>query len=257
MNYYLLIKDRQAGPYALEQLRSMWTGGFVTLDTLYRTEGMPGWLRLSSLAAELQATGPAGAAVSRQPPAMAPRASIAKVALAVILVCALGGVIFFFRGRILPGGQGGSSASADAVFQRSLREFVVAGVLFDSMARQDPGGENFGNQLAATTAAFDLPSQSWPVNFAPEARREFEAADEGWKLLLQLRWLQRGETYHSTNDFRLIAALEAYAPGRIEYDTNPAQSGFIRFAPNIRNVMALASAHFAAGCDRLEKSRGK
>jgi hypothetical protein len=47
--YYLFIDDKQAGPYTISQLRSMWASGKLTADTLYFTEGMSEWSPLAAI----------------------------------------------------------------------------------------------------------------------------------------------------------------------------------------------------------------
>ncbi len=271
LDYYLLIKDRQAGPYAIEQLRHMWAGGLVTLDMLFWREGMPEWLQLRTITDEMEARAPASeAAVTpasdgvvqpttwrRTPPPRPRRRSSAKVLVAAILlgVLAAGGGVYFIRAKA--GGRAGWSKAADTELRRCLRDFVTAGVQLDSMSRQDTNSLAFGWQLEVAITAFEFPSQSWPPHFAPQAREEFEAALRGWRLLQQIRQLHVGESYNATNNARLVAALEAYAPGRIEYDPNPEHRGFIPFEPNIATLLKLASGHFAAGCGHLEKYYGK
>lgn len=264
MDYYLLINDRPAGPFANEQLRSMWTGGLVTVDTFYWKEGMPQWLQLRTIMPELEISPPGEAARAkptkwRKTPPPSPKSGakvrvfLAGIALGLLLAGAGGFVL-----RVMGGGDRGTwSQAADAELRRCLREFVGAGVQLDSMARQDPDSLAFGRQLDVAVTAFEFPSQSWPHYFAPHAREEFEAAVEGWRLMLQIRKLHVGESYDRTNNPRVIAALEAYAPGRVEYDSDPALKGFIPFEPNIRTLLAVASAHFTAGCGHLEKYYGK
>ncbi len=40
---YLLIGENQKGPYAPDQIRSMWASGEITADTLYWFEGLENW----------------------------------------------------------------------------------------------------------------------------------------------------------------------------------------------------------------------
>ena len=41
---YLLYGEQQTGPYTPDQIRSMWTSGQITADTLYWFEGSPQWV---------------------------------------------------------------------------------------------------------------------------------------------------------------------------------------------------------------------
>jgi hypothetical protein len=40
---YLIVNEQQVGPYAIDQLKSMWSSGSITADTLYWHEGMDNW----------------------------------------------------------------------------------------------------------------------------------------------------------------------------------------------------------------------
>ena len=40
---YLFINNQQQGPYAIDQIRAMWSSGLITADTLYWQEGMSDW----------------------------------------------------------------------------------------------------------------------------------------------------------------------------------------------------------------------
>jgi hypothetical protein len=54
MSYYILQNDETKGPYTVGQLRSMWSSGQITGDTLYCEEGYDNWLHLRGLADELE-----------------------------------------------------------------------------------------------------------------------------------------------------------------------------------------------------------
>lgn len=54
MEYHVLINNQQAGPHTIEQLRSMWASGTVTLDTPFWTAGMPDWQPLRTIITTLQ-----------------------------------------------------------------------------------------------------------------------------------------------------------------------------------------------------------
>jgi hypothetical protein len=60
--FYLLLNEQQTGPYTLEQLRSMWASGAVTLNTLFWQEGMAEWKPLRNIVALLQPRTPEQAA---------------------------------------------------------------------------------------------------------------------------------------------------------------------------------------------------
>ena len=47
--YYLYCKGEQRGPYAMDQVRSMWASGIVTADSLYWNEAEQGWKLVTEL----------------------------------------------------------------------------------------------------------------------------------------------------------------------------------------------------------------
>lgn len=49
--FYLYLNDQQSGPYAIEQLRGMWSTGSLYADTLYWKEGMSNWMPVHTLLA--------------------------------------------------------------------------------------------------------------------------------------------------------------------------------------------------------------
>ena len=54
MSFYIDQKGETCGPYTAAELRSMWTNGVVTGETLFCEEGYDSWLRLRVLAEELE-----------------------------------------------------------------------------------------------------------------------------------------------------------------------------------------------------------
>ena len=54
MNRYRIIQNgEERGPYTFEQLRSMWSSGQITADTLYWQEGMTAWESIDGLGLDL------------------------------------------------------------------------------------------------------------------------------------------------------------------------------------------------------------
>lgn len=52
MSEYFILKgtdQEQAGPYTMEQLRSMWDAGLITSNTMYWKDGMPAWSMLGTM----------------------------------------------------------------------------------------------------------------------------------------------------------------------------------------------------------------
>jgi RsiW-degrading membrane proteinase PrsW (M82 family) len=52
--YYLIQNDTQQGPFTLSQLSAMWSGGFVTSNTLCWKEGFSEWIPISRIIGELE-----------------------------------------------------------------------------------------------------------------------------------------------------------------------------------------------------------
>jgi hypothetical protein len=74
MNYYLWQNETQTGPFTENQLKTMWSGGQLTINSLYWQEGMPEWSTLADLQQLLDAT-PA-APPSTVPPPLPPADAI-------------------------------------------------------------------------------------------------------------------------------------------------------------------------------------
>jgi hypothetical protein len=54
MNRYRInLNGEERGPYTFEQLRSMWSSGYITADTLYWQEGMAEWEPIEKLQLDL------------------------------------------------------------------------------------------------------------------------------------------------------------------------------------------------------------
>ena len=47
--YYLYCNGERRGPYAIEQVRSMWASGIITADTLYWNDSEQGWKPVTEL----------------------------------------------------------------------------------------------------------------------------------------------------------------------------------------------------------------
>jgi len=63
--YYLWLNEAQAGPYALEQVQSMWNAGQITAETLYWQEGNAEWQPLGNILSEIESKKKAAAVMAR------------------------------------------------------------------------------------------------------------------------------------------------------------------------------------------------
>ncbi len=54
MSYYILQNDETKGPYTMGQLRSLWSSGAITGDTLYCEKGYDQWLPLRDIINQLE-----------------------------------------------------------------------------------------------------------------------------------------------------------------------------------------------------------
>ncbi len=52
--YFILSDGKQAGPYTIGQLRSMWQSGIITTETQYYFEGAPNWQPMIKLRSMLE-----------------------------------------------------------------------------------------------------------------------------------------------------------------------------------------------------------
>jgi hypothetical protein len=69
MGFYILQKDETKGPYTIGQLRSLWSSGAITGDTLYCEEGYDQWLPLRDIIDQLESAPPAAQHTSGPAPA--------------------------------------------------------------------------------------------------------------------------------------------------------------------------------------------
>ena len=59
MSFYILQKEETKGPFTIGQLRSLWSSGAITGDTLYCEEGYEQWLPLRGIVDQLESSSPA------------------------------------------------------------------------------------------------------------------------------------------------------------------------------------------------------
>lgn len=94
MAYYINQSGENYGPYTIDQLRSMWSAGQVTGDTLYCEEGYTEWLRLSAL---LDA--------QEQPPPLLPTARVrSRKPLVIVGVVSAGLIVICIFAALLSSG---------------------------------------------------------------------------------------------------------------------------------------------------------
>ena len=60
-DYYIKTKGEERGPYAESQLRSMWSSGAITSDTVFRPSDSQNWLPIGNLFNEEQSVSSAAA----------------------------------------------------------------------------------------------------------------------------------------------------------------------------------------------------
>ena len=56
MSYYIIQNNETKGPFTIGQLRTMWSSGAVTTETLYCRDGWSEWLPLLAMARELESS---------------------------------------------------------------------------------------------------------------------------------------------------------------------------------------------------------
>lgn len=121
MNYFILQKNEQKGPYTGEQIQSMWHSGLITADAAYCVEGGAEWLPVKQLLA------------APQPPPLPPKlpSENPTVKRGGFLVTVLKPAIWFF------GNQRRMVAGGAIYFLLSL---LLLGVLFRTNAFTSLGG---------------------------------------------------------------------------------------------------------------------
>jgi len=143
----------------------------------------------------------------------------------------------------------GCSSRVPADFRQDLEKFLSEASRLNSLTAQGVNITSFGEQLATASSTFDLMRPKWPQSFHPSAKREFEEALEGWKLLYRVWRQEVSSRFDWTGDPKLISAIDAYAPSRIP--RHEESSELIRFRPAVRVLMTIASEHFENGRSEL------
>ena len=244
MEYHVLINDKQAGPYTIEQLRSMWASGTVTLDTHFWTPGTPDWQPLRTIITTLQPPEPkpivyTTSALSRprdsgsrpEPTSRRSYRSYAAAVVGIVCVIAVAMVAMWMGGdksspsdssttttRLsslsVPSAAFNQSldkftAAEVAKFQTHFDEFIREGSVLNSYTEQGVNYQTFGDQLAKTRAAFDL---TYPDGSAKDLiqYQHFANAIRGWSTIYKL-WHRKisGRThlYYFGTDLDLLNSV--------------------------------------------------
>lgn len=252
----------------------MWQSGAVTTDTYCRHDDSDEYFQLSDIAEHLEPAAPlpipSPAPASSKPRitatelAPSPRGSSGSYVPAIVVIAIICIVTIAIR---FGGGSGSSSDSGStthffsssqpsATFRQNLDKFITEGSRLNSLSSQGVNFASFGEQLATTTATFDLLAPSWPPSWPTDERHsakfEFQLALHGWKILYQLWRRQISDHHDSTNDRATIIVLETYAPGLIKYDDG--YTTFIPYRTNVRILMGVASGHFETGRALIQDS---
>jgi hypothetical protein len=77
-------------------------------------------------------------------------------------------------------GSSSGDSSRSARFQSNLDDFIKQGSILNSYSEQGVNYQDFGHQLALTSAAFDLAKQEWSPQDSTEAYTHFSNAICGW-----------------------------------------------------------------------------
>src|SRR6266446_5086601 len=147
-------------------------------------------------------------------------------------------------GVLMTAACGNSKSKPPKSIQSDLDKFISDGLRLASLTSQGVSISSFGEQLATTTASFEVLHERWSANYEPSAKKEFEQAVYGWKLLYRMwsREVAEHSTFGATNDSNLISAVDSYAPGRIPREKE--YPSFIRYGPTVRILMSVAAEHF-------------
>jgi hypothetical protein len=151
-------------------------------------------------------------------------------------------------GMLMMAACGNSTSKPPKSIQPDLDKFMSDGLRLTSLTSQGVSLSSFGEQLATTNASFDVLHERWPSNYQPSAKKAFEEAIYGWKLLYRVWSLEVTKRY-PLDESSLISALDSYAPGRI-----PREKDFptlIQYGPTVRVLMSVADEHFENGRRQL------
>ncbi len=92
--YYLILDDKEQGPFTINQIRSMWNTGRLTLKTLYFQPGMTEWTPLATIKATIEP-------IVVPPPLPPPPSAYAFPARPIIIKAAKARWVFILLGLFL------------------------------------------------------------------------------------------------------------------------------------------------------------
>lgn len=133
MSYYILQNDETKGPFTIGQLRSMWSSGAITLNTLYCEAGYERWLPMSELLPLLEPSSSPLREPSQPPLQPLPRQAFPepsakkKARSAARLLEGIGTLTIVLS---IPGCFAGSSFDAPALTGLSACAFVLGLTIF-------------------------------------------------------------------------------------------------------------------------------
>ena len=131
------------------------------------------------------------------------------------------------------------------VFKSAISDFISVGSKLNAATGQGVSYLNYRDYYAEAGGAYDLAVASWPENFAPEARDEFDRAMWGWDLTGYL-WNARindGPAPKPSNDERYTEFI-AYAGDELN---GPSSNLILVTDSNISILLTMASEQFEAG----------
>jgi len=128
-------------------------------------------------------------------------------------------------------------------FKEDLREFYAEGAVLNAMTEQGVSYVDFVPQLAKTKGAYDIAISSWPEEYMPEAKIDFDMAFVGWNYTLSLWKLKvNGDSVPSQTDVA-YQGLMIYGGDKLILSKG---AGTILF-DNIGVLMSMASDYYDQG----------
>ncbi len=144
-------------------------------------------------------------------------------------------------------------AREDPKFRSDLDEFVKKGSILNSYTAQGVSYQTFADQLARTSAAFDILSESWPKDRLQSARIGFSKAVYVWSVTLKVWKRQlRGEKYllYAGDDLNQInEVLEAMERMPVAQGTREDEKAYLKTM--VSEMMSYASEKFETGRKEL------
>jgi hypothetical protein len=166
----------------------MWHGGSITGETHYCVAGDERWLKLKSIATQLEDPQLAARKMGRP--------SSYLLVWGVTAILGAGALLAAWMISHKPVPVAVNSMPLPKLppklppsFEPRLSEFFREASRLSALTDIGVTNQKYREQFITTTAAFEMLVTTWPSDYSSEAKHEFEQAMRGWKLLHEF-WLR-------------------------------------------------------------------